>query len=481
MDELGGSRHHLSPGRRSALHGHELIVKTPHGEPLAAEHRLALSRFLDAAPATGVDEYSLARSCGRASKVGKRFFDTFHIDWAKSSTEGGSASASVVIAAVLKLAGGGGSGGSGGPVFIKMTFGSSKTSMLQVERLIYCRVVTPLVRLGLTPCVVPYLGYVKLKRDLLSTLCLTGNTPTASAANTQENVLCRAVRALMRDEGPKFTVANAHLLITEKAGGTTLAQFMRTGLRQQTMEDVWFQIVYTLRVFAMVGLCHGDLHIGNLFVEEGDGDDDLATVWCLGENRYRLMRSPYLVKIYDFDHAAKVRSPVRGFETAIDNPGRSRLKRQFYGSSAAIFDPRCDYLRVATSVWKRRSVLPQQFTSALGETYNDVAVDDSVRRHEMIYPGFACYRTSCVNECTTNPRKTARFCTTPADMLERGDERLLGKTTSTLAEAIAFLHRHASPASSVFALPSGAAQTARRRLVAAGAAAAPPPSKRSRR
>jgi hypothetical protein len=83
------------------------------------------------------------------------FFDRIQVEFAKGGVDKDSASASIVIAAMLRQA-------KGNPhVFIKLSFGNRRDALFY-ERLIYCRVTQPLLRMHITPCVVPFLGYVQV-------------------------------------------------------------------------------------------------------------------------------------------------------------------------------------------------------------------------------------------------------------------------------------------------------------------------------
>lgn len=106
------------------------------------------------------------------------------------------------------------------------------------------------------------------------------------------------------------------LVALERASGETLHDWL---MRQSTMpvsdysmlfgwRIVLLQLIYTLACFAEVGLSHNDLHAGNVWLEKTSNDDSMQqlTRYAVSPTRAFYTRTPFSMRIYDFDHATKV-------------------------------------------------------------------------------------------------------------------------------------------------------------------------------
>lgn len=214
---------------------------------LSARERLRLAAFFDAAPMSSISSIKTRVDCAQATKNDVALFHNLKVLWAKGSDEKDSASASVIINAIVRNA-------PGKPhVFVKLSFGR-KYDGLYYERLIYCLVTTPLVRRHITPCIVPFLGYVAVNGVF-------------DRCQIQDSKICEAI---IKSGFRGSLATHAHALITEMSDGVKLFSYdhitkVTSGWAavekpSRSMDDwtaVWFQIVYTLAAFGEIGACAG--------------------------------------------------------------------------------------------------------------------------------------------------------------------------------------------------------------------------------
>ena len=92
--------------------------------------------------------------------------------------------------------------------------------------------------------------------------------------------------------------------------------------KTRLLENIFFQIVYTLETFNIIGIKHNDIHFGNIFIIENErniinnnlkDDDDYYAVYNreytfkgLDDNEYKKIKLKNLgfdVRIYDFDRS----------------------------------------------------------------------------------------------------------------------------------------------------------------------------------
>lgn len=99
-------------------------------------------------------------------------------------------------------------------------------------------------------------------------------------------------------------------LVTEKTQNKSLARFMFKHATDDAMRSILFQIIFTLKVFAVLGLRHNDLHYNNIFIENFQHSSSIHpfTCYCYSTmtNDQLLFQVPtkhYFAKIFDLDLA----------------------------------------------------------------------------------------------------------------------------------------------------------------------------------
>jgi len=206
---------------------------------LSVQDRLNLVSFFETAPADSISIVSTHRDCGAPTKEDARFFTELDYLFTKGGDEKESASASVIIGAIVKNA------PNRPRVFIKLSFGRSR-DLLYYERMIYCRVTQTLLKQHVTPCVVPFIGYVRVDG-------VFNNCGTSQQSRNVEAV-CASVGKAMQVLHPndkklfKLKTHTAHALITELTSGRKLLDFDSRGVpsgwlatrpSEAEMRDVW--------------------------------------------------------------------------------------------------------------------------------------------------------------------------------------------------------------------------------------------------
>jgi hypothetical protein len=434
---------------------------------LSVQDRLNLVSLFESMPASAVSAVSTHRGCGKPTKEDARFFEELDYLFTSGGEEKESASSSVIIGAIIRNA-------PGKPkVFIKLSFGR-RQDLLYYERIIYCKVTGTLLKQYVTPCVVPFIGYV----------AVTGVFNKCGLSSEGKNVekICDSVLKAAKMPGSdiksRADLNTAHALITEMTSGNKLIEsvwveekqkdvdkgWMVSRPSQRELEDVWFQIVYTLAAFGEIGLTHFDLHTGNVFVDPV-GAEAVHTIWILGPNRFRLMSSRLLAKLYDFDRSYKVRSEYEGFEEAIVNrPLMTREYYHIYGNDQSVFDPRIDYARISFSVAAfYADYLTPAFARALERTTDirQLGIDSDEKTGTLSYTSTLCYKSpSGYGPCSINAQRSTQYCYSPAGILQSDDlSDLVGNIVSgsgAMEQAFKFAAKHGIPVEHIYALPSEA-------------------------
>lgn len=181
-----------------------------------------------------------------------------------------------------------------------------------------------------------------------------------------------------------------------------------------------------------------DLHNGNVFID--DLGQEVDTAWIVTRDHVRVMRSRWLVKIYDFDRSCKLAAPgMAGFtEPVINEAMRRGMYPSVYGGQGT-WDPRVDYARIAAAVVstdnKAGNAIPAKFRAQLDQTINYGALTNPGSR--LSWSGTLCYVSSVMPEgspCQIDPRKSARFCKSPGnllhEMLNYSQHQLLGSVST---------------------------------------------------
>lgn len=171
---------------------------------------------------------------------------------------------------------------------------------LQVERKVYRDITTVLQKY--TPNLVPFVAVVGCNKGFVDTL-VANKSPIASN-------IYRQMQHISDVSGTKYDYQKAHILVTHQAKGDTLDDWFRSVAwrswkmveRTMFMRDVLFQVAYALVVFDDVRFKHGDLHTGNIFVEQMNEPLHLS----FGLDRHTIVSRNinFFVRIYDFDRSS---------------------------------------------------------------------------------------------------------------------------------------------------------------------------------
>lgn len=206
------------------------------------------------------------------------------------------------------------------PVTIKLSLLQTRTNQtindnsLEIERLLYRRVINPLIGCGYTPHVVVY--YTELFCDNFGA-AMNAQINHGDKAMTQLATTLRAshfLKPIREQQPPMLNIDKMRASVTERVTGFSLENLIKqqpvnaSNVAQlYTFEHIClpilFQVVYTLAIFKQVGLVHNDLHPGNVLVQEY-----LKPVkYCYAiDGRVYQVESKLQSRIFDFDRGAKV-------------------------------------------------------------------------------------------------------------------------------------------------------------------------------
>ena len=202
---------------------------------------------------------------------------------------------------------------------------------LEIERLIYRKVINPLMICGFTPHVVAYYGELfcdsfvqtlneKIKQGDESMLTLAKELQKSYEVNPNKNPMPPPFIEQDDTRKPKYDINKMRALISEKVIGSQFENVLKQhplraskpaqqNIFNQIYLPILFQVFYTLAAFAEVGLVHNDLHAGNVFVAKHN--TSVQNCYLIGGNLY-FIDTPYQSRIFDFDRGAKL-------PTAFDN------------------------------------------------------------------------------------------------------------------------------------------------------------------
>jgi hypothetical protein len=431
-----------------------------HKSPDVYSHasRLALTEHFKDSQVSVVDGSRDVDVC-KSGVVDSSLFDRLVVEWAKGGEDKQSASASVVISAILKAA--------GNPrVFIKLSFGTNRDA-LYYERLLYCHVTQKLLRYQITPCVVPFLGYVRVENRLnkCEEQQQSSSSSSLSPAQRPPAQVCNAIKAMSAKEMSRGRsslsaekLSHGHALITEMSeGGVSLKEWMRRTHSVDDWREVWFQVVYTLQCFAEIRFTHWDLHYGNVFVE--DTGSRVSSLYMVANNRFYTLTSRWLVKIYDFDRSCKLEAPDAppGLRNAITNYAmQTPFWKEVYGGQNT-WDSRVDYMRLTQTVLSRSRKMPEEFATTLERTVSMSRLADADK--QLSFTGTLCFVSAAGNSCTIDPIRSRQYGWNPFDYFVRisnsnlTSDMLIGSPVSG-AKARQFYREFIRTPYRVFALPS---------------------------
>lgn len=167
------------------------------------------------------------------------------------------------------------------------------TTGLETETGIYEQL-GKLVEFGVTPNILCNIWGGKIDRFNIDFI----NSPNLSAEFKEAclNDVVKINRVNLALE-PNKVWTDTGIIIT-LSGGNTLYDVIG-GLTPAERKGVMFQIIYTLYVFEKLEISHGDLHAGNIFVQ----NIVPTTLNFIIQDRHYRITTTKLVKIYDFDHS----------------------------------------------------------------------------------------------------------------------------------------------------------------------------------
>lgn len=221
-----------------------------------------------------------------------------------SSGEKASASSSWIIFGELQRS----------PLTIKLTLkptaGASviDDNSLEIERLIYRRVVNPMMLCGFTPHVAAYYGELACD-NFAETLVQQIN-----AGNQDAEELYEALRESTAVVDQKLDISKMRASITERVVGKQFSDLLKRQpaklssvgqkeIFERAFLPVLFQVFYTLAVFGEIGLVHNDLHSGNVLVQEYSRP--IENHYRINGRLYKVV-SAFQARIFDFDRGAKL-------------------------------------------------------------------------------------------------------------------------------------------------------------------------------
>jgi hypothetical protein len=165
----------------------------------------------------------------------------------------------------------------------------------------------------------------------------------------REHLLQLDKRMHSEDISVGHDISSAHLLITLKAKGRTLSDwvnpennlFTKTSDMRIFLYEVLLQIAYTLLVFKDFGFMHNDLHTANVFVEKLESP--LHYSINIGDDKTIAQNISYFVRIFDFDLSAKMKTAVD--KTVLRNTKLEKSMCSNYGL-CNVFNENMDWFTV---------------------------------------------------------------------------------------------------------------------------------------
>jgi len=176
-----------------------------------------------------------------------------------------------------------------------------------------------------------------------------------------------------------------------------------------------FQLLYTLAVFAEVGLQHNDLHDDNVFVDVANKQVD--DQYVVTETRCFQHNSRFLTRLYDFDRGVKL--PTRYNGCQINNTGLDRFC-DAYGQCPEL-NVRADLFRVVYFCYQKNnsSETPNEHLNRFLQFIVPVDLLEKSaqrRKNDLAWAGALCF---CRQDgCDTCKRVTDRRIKTPKQVLQ---------------------------------------------------------------
>lgn len=115
---------------------------------------------------------------------------------------------------------------------------------------------------------------------------------------------------------PGINVEKATFLVVERGIGMDLDHLLESHtINEAEFIEIMFQLFYTLREMYIHKVRHNDLHLGNIWINVHSRPHRL--IYFVNDDDYVILKTKYIVKIYDFDHSAFTIGPLEN--TLVDN------------------------------------------------------------------------------------------------------------------------------------------------------------------
>ena len=205
-----------------------------------------------------------------------------------------------------------------------VTSQSNEDNSLEIERLIYRKILNQLIMCGHTPHVVVYFGEIlcnnfvdvlnkKLAQNDEIMLKLAHQLRVSEEINPNDNPMPPPFKSDSDELSPLYDINQMRALISEKLIGETFASLLKQysvhtpkSMQKRVFEQIYLpilaQVFYTLAVFSDFGLVHNDLHANNIYVQKYE--TSIENCYLIGGKFYKI-DSEYQSRIYDFDRGAK--------------------------------------------------------------------------------------------------------------------------------------------------------------------------------
>jgi hypothetical protein len=304
----------------------------------------------------------------------------------------------------------------GSNVFMKVSFEEqgnvhNRHAGLRAEQRIYAEVVNQLLFSRSTPHLVAYYGLAKLyerggaapraassderrgrSRERAQRSRSRSGSRTRSGSGTK---LPEETRQYLTDRGfnPDKPIA---LILESEEHGVTLnnleREYGREALRTMATAtrdpfiDALLQVLWTLECFHQVGLQHGDLHWGNIFVRVYE--QPVTFVYRLTAERSVVLNTCIDVQIYDYDASQKFATDVSPCE--IRNVRLNALDCPMLGVECDYAETARDIVRFVYYYTKQKPI--NSYARMLIDMYvYDLAYIETLdRRHGAVWDGYPC-------------------------------------------------------------------------------------------
>jgi len=197
---------------------------------------------------------------------------------------------------------------SGQPVFLKVQLvpeTPDEDNSGQVEAETYLDVLDHLIEDGITPHLIPCLGYFFL-RDFARQLADAPYTTDTWERDVKNRTIETYQNLFQKDEEPTVFDSACVLVLQDVAGVSVFDSGSEIRYQAGIAESVVMQTLYTLEAFNRAGVRHNDLHQKNIMLEDVGltYDPEPYLTYVVSENdAFRVPTYGRFVRIFDFDLA----------------------------------------------------------------------------------------------------------------------------------------------------------------------------------